>query len=325
MNERSTSFVPTTVEFPVQIPAVARGDGWTARAGTVMLRLTNPEKVFWPETGYTKGDLLTYYFNVALTIVPHLRDRPLTLKRQPEGVDGIYFYEKDAPGYTPDWVPRLAVRAETEDRTINAVTVCDVASLLFVVNLGCIELHPWLATGAGQTHPSYAVFDLDPFRPAGWDEVRSVARLVRLTLDRLALPSYVKTSGASGLQVFVPLGGRYRFAEVRRFVTAICRLVHDADPATTTMEWEVARRAGRVFLDANMNRRAASFASAYSVCAQWNAPVSMPFAWDELDVIDAAQFTLATAISRIEEVGDFFVATLHEGVSLDDAMNALDA
>lgn len=324
MTDRFAAAIPTTLDFPTPIPAHRQGTSWTVRAGEVRLRLTNPEKVFWPENGFTKGDLLTYYFNVALTLVPHLRDRPLTMKRQPEGVAGVYFYEKEAPGYTPAWMPRLAVRTETEERTINALSICDVASLLFVVNLGCIELHPWLARGPGQARPSYAVFDLDPFQPAGWNEVRHVAHLVKVVLDRLDLPCYPKTSGGSGAQVFIPLGEVYEFGEVRRVVQAICRLVHEADPDTTTLEWEVSRRAGKVFLDANMNRRAASFASVYSVRSRWGAPVSIPFAWHEIDDIDPSAFTIATALGRIETCGDLFGPTLEDAASLEHALDMLD-
>ncbi|HVM34673.1 MAG TPA: non-homologous end-joining DNA ligase [Actinomycetota bacterium] len=324
MSDRVAETIPTTVDFPIPLPGQRQGDGWTVRAGDIRLRLTNPGKVFWPETGYTKGDLLTYYFNVGTTIVPHLRDRPLTMKRQPDGVAGVYFYEKDAPGYTPRWMPTLAVRAETEDRIINTLSVCDVASLLFVVNLGCIELHPWLARGPRQARPTYAVFDLDPFPPAGWSEVRHVAKLVKLVLDRLDLPSYPKTSGGSGAQLFIPLDENYGFGEVRRVVQAICRLVHEADPETTTLEWEVSRRAGKVFLDANMNRRAASFASVYSVRAGWEAPVSVPFAWEEIGNIDPGAFTLATALRRIEAYGDLFAPTLKDGASLARAVDMLD-
>ncbi|HVL65615.1 MAG TPA: non-homologous end-joining DNA ligase [Actinomycetota bacterium] len=317
------SELPTTLPFPLAIPAEPAGDTWVTRSGATTIRLTNSDKIFWPETGYTKGDLLTYYFNVALAILPHLTDRPLTLKRQPEGIAGPYFYEKDAPSYTPQWMPTLDVPAEKGARTIRALTIRDVASLLVVVNLGCIELHPWLARGPEQEHPTHAVFDLDPFRPAGWDDVRHVADLIRVALERLDLASVPKTSGRSGMQVFVPLDGSQPFEVVRRFVNEVCTLVHRAEPSATTFEWQIARRAGKVFLDANMNRRAASFAAPYSVRADWDAPVAMPFTWAEIDEIDPHAFTIATAIPRINERDDPFAAAAERGADLTPALRAL--
>lgn len=314
----------TTVEWPVELPAVRHRDAWIARAGDVELRLTNLSKVFWPEAGYTKGDLVAYYLNVALTLLPHVEDRPLTLKRMPDGVDGVYFYEKDAPSFTPPWMPTLEVRAETEERTIRFLTARDVASLLWLANAGCIELHAHHTRGAVQEHPSYAVFDLDPYRPATFDDVRRVARLVDVVLRELGLHSHAKTSGATGLQVFVPLDGRATYREVRAFVGALCRMIHAADPESTTLEWEVARRAGRVFLDANINRAGASIASAYSARARWDATVSMPFAWDELDRIDPYEWTIASAVGRIAERGDPFAGVARgPGQSLDAALGEL--
>jgi bifunctional non-homologous end joining protein LigD len=313
---------PTTIEFPVPLPAVRRGNHWFARSGDVELRLSNLHKVFWPEAGYTKGDLLTYYFNVSETLLPHLVRRPLTLKRMPDGVGGAYFYAKDAPSYTPPWMPTLEVEAES--RTIRFLTVADLASLLWIVNLGCIELHPHHTRGAQQEHPTYAVFDLDPFPPAGIDETKAVAKLVKVSLDGLGLTSYPKTSGATGLQVYVPLDGSSTYAKVRALVTAVCALIHRADPALTTMEWEVERRAGKVFLDANMNRAGASLAAPYSVRAQWDAPVSMPFVWDELDAIRPEDHTLVSAVGGLPVAGDPFAPLVTgPGQSIDGALAAL--
>jgi bifunctional non-homologous end joining protein LigD len=311
---------PTTVDFPVPLPAVRRGDHWYARSGDIGLRLSNLDKVFWPENGYTKGDLLTYYFNVSQTILPHVANRPLTLKRMPDGVQGAYFYAKDAPSYTPEWMPVL--EAQGEERMIRFVTVTDLASLLWVVNLGCIELHPHHTRGPRQEHPTYAVFDLDPFPPAGINETKTVARLVKVSLDRLGLASYPKTSGKTGIQVYVPLDGTSTYEEVRGFVSAVCELIHRADPELTTMEWDVGRRAGKVFLDSKMNRAGASLAAPYSVRAEWGAPVSMPFAWAELDAIEPHEHTLATALATIE--GDPFApVAAGPGHSLSDSFAAL--
>ena len=313
---------PTTISFPVELPAVKRGEHWYARAGERDLRLSNLDKVYWPEEGFTKGDLLTYYFNVSPTMLPHLVDRPLTLKRMPNGIDSPFFYEKNAPVHTPRWMPVIPVAAE--GKTIRYLSVSDVAHMLWIANLGCIEFHPLHARGRDQAHPSYAFFDLDPFEPAGWAEVRHVARLVSVVLERVELRSYPKTSGATGMQIMVPLDGKHDYDEVRRFVGGVFDLIHAADPDTTTMEWEIPRRAGKVFLDVNMNREGANIAAAYSVRPEPGGKVSTPFTWDELDDVEPDMFTMATVFDRIASAGDPFAAVATgPGQSLELALREL--
>jgi len=157
----------TTIEWPAELPVAPRADHWVARAGERELRLSNLDKVYWPAEGYTKGDILTYYFNVSATMLPHLRDRPLTRKRMPDGVGGGFFYEKNAPSHTPKWMPRLPVRSESEGKVIDYIAVDDVLHMLWVVNMGSIEFHPLHAKGPDQAHPTYAFFDLDPASGAG--------------------------------------------------------------------------------------------------------------------------------------------------------------
>lgn len=297
----------TTISFPVELPTTKRGDAWIARAGEKELKLTNLSKVYWPENGYTKGDLLSYYFNISPIMLPHIRERPLTLKRMPEGVVGPYFYEKNAPSYRPEWMTTIPVYTAGEDKIINFLSACDVAEMLWIVNLGCIEFHPLHGRGPDQKKPDYAFFDLDPFEPAGYDEVKHVASLVRLLLDKLGLRSYPKTSGATGMQIMVPLDGTTNYDMVRGFVGTISDMIHEVDKETTTLEWEVRKRTGKVFLDVNMNREGANIAAAYSVRPEWGATVSAPFNWDELDDIYPSRFTIETMFDRVAEVGDPFL------------------
>jgi len=313
----------TTIDFPVELPLARLGSDWIAKAGDIELRLTNLSKVFWPEGGYTKGDVVSYYFNVGLTVLPHIADKPMVLKRQPDGVEGPYFYEKDAPSYTPDWVPRLDVAARTEERVINFATAREVAHLLWLANVGCIELHPTHARGPQQTHPDFVFFDLDPFRPASFDEARSVAALFKEALDHLGLRSYPKTSGGTGIHIYVPLDGTSTFEEAREFAQRICRMVHSADPGATTFEWDIGKRAGKVFLDANMNRSMASAAAPYSLRSKWGAPVSMPFDWAELETISPEEFTIETAVQRLGELGDLFAGVVEQPQSLQSAARDL--
>jgi bifunctional non-homologous end joining protein LigD len=223
-------------------------------------------------------------------------------------------------------MPVIPVRSESEDKIIRYLSVRDPAHMLWVANLGCIEFHPLHARGSDQTHPSYGFFDLDPFEPAGWEEVRHVARLIGLVLTRLGIASYPKTSGATGMQIMVPLDGSHDFPTVRRFIGAVAELVHAADPDTTTMAWEVSRRAGKVFLDVNMNREGANIAAAYSVRPERGATVSTPFEWSELDVVEPSQFTIATIFERIATARDPFLPVATEpGQSLDSALEELEA
>jgi bifunctional non-homologous end joining protein LigD len=316
--------VAKTVEFPLDLPVVRKGDKWVARAGTRELRLSNLDKVYWPEDGYTKGDLLSYYFNISPVMLPHLIDRPLTLKRMPNGIHGDFFYEKNAPVHTPAWMPRIPV--QSEGKTINFLAVTDVVEMLWVVNLGAIEFHPLHGKGSDQSRPTYAFFDLDPFEPAGFDEVKHVAYLIKVVLDKLGLRCYPKTSGATGMQIMIPLDGTHDYDSVRGFVGTVSDLIHEAEPKVTTLEWEVSRRTGKVFLDVNMNRGGANIAAAYSVRPEPGATVSTPFTWDELGDIVPTDFTIETIWERVREVDDPFLPVAEgPGQSLTAAIKQLDA
>jgi bifunctional non-homologous end joining protein LigD len=316
--------VAKTVEFPLDLPVVRKGDKWVARAGTRELRLSNLDKVYWPEAGYTKGDLLSYYFNISPVMLPHLIDRPLTLKRMPNGIHGDFFYEKNAPVHTPAWMPRIPV--QSEGKTINFLAVTDVVEMLWVVNLGAIEFHPLHGKGSDQSRPTYAFFDLDPFEPAGFDEVKHVAYLIKVVLDKLGLRCYPKTSGATGMQIMIPLDGTHDYDSVRGLVGTVSDLIHEAEPKVTTLEWEVSRRTGKVFLDVNMNRGGANIAAAYSVRPEPGATVSTPFTWDEIEDIVPNDFTIETIWERVREVDDPFLPVAEgPGQSLTAAIKQLDA
>lgn len=312
----------TTLSFPIEIPLAKQGEHWVARAGEKELRLSNLGKVYFPERGYTKGDLLHYYFNISETMLPHLRDRPLTLKRMPDGIHGDFFYEKNAPSHKPDWIKTIPVPSER--KTINYMTVADAADMLWLANLGCIEFHPLHARGEDQQHPTYAFFDLDPAHGAGWDQVQYVAALVKVVLDGLGIDSYPKTSGGSGMQIMIPLDGTHDFVDVRRFVGAVSALVHEADKKATTLEWEVAKRPTAIYLDVNMNREGANIAAVYSVRPRPEATVSTPFEWDELEDMHPTDHTIATTFDRVAEVGDLFLDVAQgPGQNLDAALDEL--
>lgn len=313
----------TTLDFPVDLPAVKDGEKWVARAGDKELRLSNLTKVYFPERGFTKGDVLTYYFNVSPWMLPHLVERPLTLKRMPNGIHGEFFYEKNAARHTPDWIERIPV--PSDKKTINYLSVKDAADMLWIANLGCIEFHPLHAKGREQEHPTYAFFDLDPMEGVGWEEVRYVAGLVKLVLDQIGVIAFPKTSGATGMQIMVPLDGTHDYTEVRRFVGAVSRLVHEADKDATSMEWEVAKRGAKVYLDVNMNREGANIAGAYSLRPVPEGTVSTPFEWDELPEVHPKLYDMSTIFERLEDAGDpFLPVTEGLGQSLTPALENLE-
>ncbi|HWC32423.1 MAG TPA: non-homologous end-joining DNA ligase [Actinomycetota bacterium] len=314
-----------TVETPEPLPASREGEAWWLERDGRRVRLSNLDKVFWPEEGYTKGDLLAYYYNVAELILPYVRERPLTMRRMPDGMAGHEFYEKRSPPNTPEWMSKCVVPADDEgERDIDYLLAEDVPSLLFVVNMGAIEFHPLHSRCGSIDRPDYLFFDLDPFPPATFDDVLAVARHVRAALDALGLPSYPKTSGATGMQVYVGLDPQPTYDDVRGFVRALCRHINAADPDRTTMEWDISKRAGKVFLDWNMNRLGANIAAAYSVRPEPGATVSTPLSWDEVEAgVTPRDCTIANAHERFADVGDLFRGMLEEPIDIRPAMDSM--
>lgn len=313
-----------TIGLPDPLPVDRRGSGWWVETDDVSVRLSNLEKVLWPEDGITKGDLLAYYWNASPYILPHVRDRPLTLKRMPDGLGGGHFYQKDAPDHTPEWMPRCAI--EPEDGQIDEMLVVNAVShLLFVVNLGAIELHPLHARCETYDCPDFLVFDLDPFPPATFGDVLAVARHVGAALTALGLEGFPKTSGATGIQVYVPVAEHHTFEQTRALAGHLGRAIEEADPERVTMEWAVKDRTGRVFIDHNMNRRAASLAAPYSVRPRPGAPVSAPLQWSEIEEgsIRPGAFRIDTIFERLAECGELFAAVAEPGQDLSAALDKL--
>jgi DNA ligase D len=279
------------------------GDTITMKVGRRDVRVSNPDKLFFPKRGLTKGDLVSYYLNVAECALPHLRRRPFHMKRYPNGVEGDFFHQKRVPPH-PEYVDEVFVKFPSGHSTVFAV-VDNTAALAWVINLGCIELHTWHSRVEHIEMPDYLLIDLDPTTDDQWPYVREIALVVREVMDGLGLASYPKTSGATGLHIMAPIKPELPFPDVRRFAKALAeeveRRVGDQDVATTT--WRVADRRG-VFVDFGQNARDRTIACAYSVRPMPDARVSAPLQWSEVRDVDPAAFTLETMRDRISTLGD---------------------
>jgi bifunctional non-homologous end joining protein LigD len=274
------------------------------RLGRHDVPVTNPDKIFFPAVGLTKGDLVTYYTGVAEHVLPHLRRRPFHMKRFPNGVEGEFFHQKRVPANHPEYVDEIFVQFPSGHSTVFAI-VDNAAALAWVANLGCIELHTWASRVPEIERPDYVLIDLDPTTEGQWPFVREIALVVRDVMDELGLRSYPKTSGATGLHILAPIKPELPFPAVRSFAKALAveveRRIGDQAIATTT--WRVADRVG-VFVDYGQNARDRTIAAAYSVRPTPDARVSAPLTWDEVATVEPESFTLETMPARIESVGD---------------------
>ncbi len=292
------------------------------------LKLTNLDKVFWPDEGITKGDLLDYYGAVAEAILPHLRDRPFTMRRYPDGAFGKAFFQKHAPTHMPDWIPRFRVEVSTresprERKAIEAPLVNDAAALLWMANMGCIDMNAWYSRVDRPDRPDWVLFDLDPSDDVGFAETVQVALAVRDALDALGLESFPKTSGADGMHVLVPVERRYSYAETREFAGIVAGAIAQTHRGLATTEWVKSRRRG-VLIDANQNGAGKTIASVYSVRPRPGAPVSTPLRWDEVDAaLDPRAFTTEVVLERIRRHGDLFAGVLTTRQRLEKALRSL--
>lgn len=275
------------------------------RVDNVALELTNLEKVYWPAEGYTKGDLLSYYRLVGPAAVTYLAGRPAVMNRFPDGITGKNFYQKDCPAHAPEWVKTAAV--EHEEKTVRYVLHGDLATLLWLANLGTIEMHAWLSRVPVLYRPDIAVIDLDPAKGATFTQVVEVAKLARVALAEFGLEGFPKTSGATGLHLFIPLEPRYSFAEVTQAMKVIARLIVQACPFAT-VERPVERRRGKVYVDYLQNTFGKSMAFPYSVRPHAGAPVSAPLTWDELEKPEwrPGDFNIRTMPGRLDKKGDLY-------------------
>jgi len=274
------------------------------------LPLTNLDKVLWPADGLTKRDMIEYYVRMAPYMLPYLHDRPLSMQVFPDGIDGKSFWRKDKPAHAPAWIQSWTYHGE---KTKDYILVNEVATLAWVANAGVIDLHPWHSRFDEPGEPDWAVFDLDPFEPATFRDVIDIAKLVKAALDHYGMHGVVKTSGQTGLQIYVPVRRGPDYAAVRNWVEEVGKAIDQAAPGRVTWEWAVARRTGRIRIDYTQNIINKTLAAPYSLRPAPGAPVSTPIAWEELDdpELRPDRWTIATIANRVDEVGDLFAPALH--------------
>jgi bifunctional non-homologous end joining protein LigD len=271
------------------------------------VRLTNLRKVFWPKLGVTKGTLIQYYADVAPVLLPHIRDRAMVMKRYPHGADGPFFFMKRAPTPRPSWIRTCAIEHDSGN-VIDFPVIDDVPSLLWVINLGCIDLNQWYAKCDDVNRPDYVHFDLDPGTGAAFEQVRECALIVREALEALRMKPLVKTSGSKGIHVYVPIVRGPVQKTVWTFAKALAVELASRHPHLMTAEYRVAKRpVGRVLVDYNQNRWGSTLASVYSVRPTAMATVSTPLTWDEVSTgAKTEDFRLDNVPSRVKKYGDLW-------------------
>lgn len=308
---------------PTQFRAKAREA--MLEVGGHRLKLTNLDKVLWPDDGYTKGNLIDYYRQVAQFILPYLKDRPESLHRHPNGVGQKGFFQKDMPKETPSWIYTVEVFSPSHGKKIRYLICQDEATLVYLANLACIEINPWNSSLPHLDRPDYTVIDLDPLE-IGFDQVVKTALVVRQILDELDVPAYCKTSGSKGLHIFIPLAAQYDYDQGKQFAEVIANLVHARLPNITSVERMPAHRKGKVYVDFLQNRDGQTLAAAYSVRPRPGATVSTPLHWDEVNQkLDPRAFDMRTILDRLDKVGDIWEPVLGPGIDMGKALAAIQS
>jgi bifunctional non-homologous end joining protein LigD len=288
------------------------------------LTVTNLDKLYWPDEKITKGDVINYYQKVYPYIIPYLKDRPQSLRRTPNGIVDDGFFHKDAGDLAPSWMKTYKIMSDSAKKKIDYLICNDKASLAFINNLGCIEINPWNSRIGTINKPDYLIMDIDPSDNNTFDEVVQTALVIKEILDKSGAKSYCKTSGASGLHIYVPMHAEYTYEQVKTFANAIATLTRDQLPEITTVERPLNKRKGRIYIDYLQNRRGQTLASVYSLRPKTGATVSAPLEWKEVKKgLHPSKFHIKNILPRIEKKGDLFSGVLKERTDLKKCIKKL--
>jgi bifunctional non-homologous end joining protein LigD len=295
------------------------------KIGRTKVKVTNLKKSYWPEEGYTKGDVIAYYQSVSDYILPYLKDRPQSLLRNPNGIRDKGFFQKDAGDEAPSWVKSEPIFSPSANKMIDYIVCNNAATLAYMNNLGCIEINPWHSTVRKQEHPDYLIIDIDPSDKNTFDQVIEAAQVVRSIFERAGVKSYCKTSGASGLHVYAPAEKKYTYDQLKDFSQLVCMLAQQQLPDFTTLERNLRKRGNkRIYMDYLQNRKGQTISSVYSLRPRKGATVSMPLEWKEVKPgLKPAQFHILNALQRIKKKGDVFAGVLDKGLNLEKSLKLL--
>jgi bifunctional non-homologous end joining protein LigD len=287
------------------------------------LKFSNLSKIFWPKEKYTKRDLINYYYQAAPYILPYLKERPQSLNRYPNGINGESFYQKDMTGKAPEWI-ELFPYTTSDEKDKNYMVCNKEEDLLYMANLGCIEIHPWSSTRSKPDNPDWCLIDLDPSDSNTFDQVIKVAQVTKKVLDAIGVEGYCKTSGSTGMHVYIPLKPKYTYDECQLFGRWIAIQVHEQLPDITSVERIVKNRKGKLYVDFLQNRPGATLAAPYSARPKPGATISMPLHWDEVKKgLKLKDYTIKNAMDRIKSVGDIFKPVLTNGIDLGKVLKQL--
>jgi len=281
------------------------------------LKFTNLSKIYWPKENVTKRDMINYYYQVAPYMLPYMKDRPQTLNRFPHGIHGESFYQKDVKGKVPGWMTTFPYYSEADQREKEFLVISNEAGLLYVAALGCIEINPWSSRIESPDNPDWCIIDLDPDKNP-FDQVIRAAQVTKDVLDNFDIPAYCKTSGSTGLHIYIPLGAKYTYEDSKEFGRKIAKLVHRELPEFTSIERLTEKRRGKLYLDFLQNRPQATVAGPYSLRPKPAAPASAPLHWDEVKKgLRIQDFNIFNMMDRLKETGDLFKGVLGKGINLE--------
>ena len=297
----------------------------TRNIGGHDLKFTNLSKIYWPKENITKRDMLNYYYQAAPYMVPYYKDRPQTLNRYPHGISGETFYQKDVKGKVPGWIKTFPYHSYADNRDKEFIVITDEASLLYVAAMGCIEINPWSSRIQSPDNPDWCIIDLDPDKNT-FNQVIDAACVTKKILDAIGVTSFCKTSGSTGLHIYIPFGAKYSYEDSKEFGRALAKLIHAEIPKYTSIERKVADREGKMYIDFLQNRPQATVAGPYSLRPKPGAPVSMPLHWKEVTKgIKITDYNIFNAIDRLKNEGDIFKGVLGKGIDLKKALKKINS
>ncbi|MEP6727431.1 MAG: DNA ligase D, partial [Bacteroidota bacterium] len=288
------------------------------------LQLTNLTKIYWPKDKITKGALINYYEKMAPVILPYLKNRPLSLKRNPNGIDEKAFFQKDAGANFPSWIKTAPFHAASTGKTVDYTICNDAATLLYLANLGCIEMNPWNSTVSAPDKPTYLIMDIDPSEKNSFDQVIETAQVIGQVLEKAGATFYCKTSGATGIHIFIPLNAKYTYEQARSFGEIIATITHEQLPGFTSVERSLKKRGNKIYIDYLQNSKGQTIASAYSVRPVPGAQVSTPLLLKEIKKgLHPSQFTIFNIEKRVKELGDIFYMAIKKGININTCLKNL--